>query len=312
LITVTMKEMLEAGAHFGHQTRRWNPRMKPFIFGARNGIYIIDLKKTSQQLRAALAFASDMASHGGSVLFVGTKRQAQDVVVEESNRAGMHYVEQRWLGGTLTNFATIRKSVARLAELEELTGPEKGESLTKKERARLDKERSKLEKTLSGIKSMSRLPQAVYVIDPLKERIAVAEANKLGIPVVAIVDTNCDPQPIDFPIPGNDDAIRAIKLFTSRFADAILEGRQLWESTRRHVEAEAEKQVAAQPQSIADRVRAREARRERVRQHVQARRGSGGRRGSSSDAGASQRVASSGSESSEPVPAGADSGSSTD
>jgi small subunit ribosomal protein S2 len=311
LITVTMKEMLEAGAHFGHQTRRWNPRMKPFIFGARNGIYIIDLKKTSQQLRAALAFASDLASHGGTVLFVGTKRQAQEVISDEANRCNMFFIDQRWLGGTLTNFTTIRKSVARLAELEELTGAEKGESLTKKERARLDKERGKLEKTLSGIKSMSRLPQAVYVIDPQKERIAVAEANKLGIPVVAIVDTNCDPQPIDFPIPGNDDAIRAIKLFTSRFADAIIEGRHLWESSRRHVEAEAEKQVAAQPQSIADRVRAREARRERVRQHVQARRGSGGRRPSSSE-GASPRVGSTGGESSEPVPAGADSGSSKD
>jgi len=309
LITVTMKEMLEAGAHFGHQTRRWNPRMKPFIFGARNGIYIIDLKKTSQQLRAALAFASDLASRGGSVLFVGTKRQAQEVVVEESQRCGMYHIDQRWLGGTLTNFATIRKSVARLTELDELTGGEKGDALTKKERARLEKERSKLEKTLSGIKTMSKLPQAVYVIDPQKERIAVAEANKLGIPVVAIVDTNCDPQPIDFPIPGNDDAIRAIKLFTSRFADAILEGRQLWDSARQNVETETEKQVAAQPRSIADRVRAREARRERVRQHVQARRG-GPRRGSAEDGG--QGSDSAGSESSQAVAAGADSGPSTD
>jgi small subunit ribosomal protein S2 len=269
LVTVTMKEMLEAGAHFGHQTRRWNPRMKRFIFGARNGIYIIDLKKTSRQLREALAFVSDLAARGGAVLFVGTKRQAQQVVAEEAKRSGMYFIDQRWLGGTLTNFTTIRKSIARLTELEELTASEDAEKLTKKERAKLDRELSKLEKSLSGIKTMGKLPQAVFVIDPQKERIAVAEANKLGIPVVAIVDTNCDPQPIDYPIPANDDAIRAIKLFTGRFADAIMEGRQLWESTRRQTETATEQQVAAQPKSVADRVRAREARRERVRQQVQ-------------------------------------------
>ncbi|HXV77442.1 MAG TPA: 30S ribosomal protein S2 [Candidatus Polarisedimenticolaceae bacterium] len=272
MVTVTMKEMLEAGAHFGHQTRRWNPRMKRFIFGARNGIYIIDLKKTSRHLREALAFVSDLSARGGTVLFVGTKRQAQEVVAEEAIRSGMYFIDQRWLGGTLTNFTTIRKSIARLAELEELTSNDKAEALTKKERAKLDKERGKLQKTLSGIKTMSKLPQAVFVIDPQKERIAVAEANKLGIPVVAVVDTNCDPQPIDYPIPGNDDAIRAIKLFAGRFADAIIEGRQIWESARRQTETETEQQVAAQPKSIADRVRAREARRERVRQQVQAKR----------------------------------------
>jgi small subunit ribosomal protein S2 len=297
-----MKEMLEAGAHFGHQTRRWNPKMKPFIFGARNGIYIIDLKKTSRRLREALAFASDLASRGGAVLFVGTKRQAQEVVVEEAQRSGMYYIDQRWLGGTLTNFTTIRKSIGRLSELEELTSGEQAEALTKKERAKLDKERAKLEKTLSGIKTMGKLPQAVFVIDPQRERIAVAEANKLGIPVVAIVDTNCDPQPVDFPIPGNDDAIRAIKLFTGRFADAIIEGKQLWDSAKRNVETESEQQVASQPRSVADRVRAREARRERVRQKMQAKRV---RRAPSDSASAQDR-------SSEAVAAGADKSANSD
>jgi small subunit ribosomal protein S2 len=265
-----MKELLEAGVHFGHQTRRWNPKMKPFIFGSRNGIYIIDLQKTSRQLREALAFVQNVAARGGGVLFVGTKRQAQEVVVEESKRCGMHFVEQRWLGGTLTNFATIRRSINRLRELEELSESEEAAKMTKKEVARLDKDRGRLSKSLSGIKNMDRLPQVLFVVDPVKERIAVAEANKLGIPVVAIVDTNCDPSPIDYPIPGNDDAIRAIKLFASSFADAIIEGRLHWDTVRHEVEARPEAQVPATPQSIADRVRAREARRERVRQHAQA------------------------------------------
>lgn len=299
MVTVTMKEMLEAGVHFGHQTRRWNPRMKPFIFGPRNGIYIIDLKKTSRQLREALAFVSDLAARGGTVLFVGTKRQAQEVVVEEALRCSMYFIDQRWLGGTLTNFLTIRKRIARLTELEGMLSGDEGEKLTKKEKAKLDKERGKLEKNLSGIKKMSKLPQAVFVIDPHKERIAVAEANKLNIPVIAVVDTNCDPQPIDYPIPGNDDAIRAIKLFASRFADAIIEGRQLWESARRQKETEIEKEVEAHPQSIADRVRAREARRERVRQHLQAKRG---RPAPPSEAPSAARPATS---SEEPVSAGA-------
>jgi len=264
-----MKELLEAGVHFGHQTRRWNPKMKPFIFGARNGIYIIDLQKTSRRLRQALAFVSDVASRGGSVLFVGTKRQAQETIAEEARRCAMYYIDQRWLGGTLTNFATIRKSINRLRELEEMIDGEDAAKLTKKELAKLDKERGRLDKTLSGIKSMERLPQAVFVVDPQKERIAVAEANKLGIPVIGVVDTNCDPEPIDFPIPGNDDAIRAIKLFSSRFADAIIEGRAIWDSAKRHMTSETEKRSAAPtPQSIADRVRAREARRERVRQQA--------------------------------------------
>jgi small subunit ribosomal protein S2 len=301
-----MKEMLEAGVHFGHQTRRWNPRMKPFIFGARNGIYIIDLKKTSRQLREALAFVSDLAARGGSVLFVGTKRQAQEVVVEESLRCSMYFIDQRWLGGTLTNFSTIRKRIARLTELEGMLSGDEGEKLTKKEKAKLDKERGKLEKTLSGIKTMGKLPQAVFVIDPHKERIAVAEANKLNIPVIAVVDTNCDPQPIDFPIPGNDDAIRAIKLFASRFADAIIEGRQVWESARRQKETETEREVEAHPQSIADRVRAREARRERVRQHLQAKRG---RPGPPSEAPSAARPATS---SEEPVSAGANKSTNSD
>jgi small subunit ribosomal protein S2 len=273
LVSVTMKELLEAGVHFGHQTRRWNPKMKGFIFGARNGIYIVDLQKTLRRLREALGFVTDIASKGGSVLFVGTKRQAQESVVEEAKRSGQYWVDQRWLGGTLTNFVTIRKSLARLREIEETLDGEGAEKMTKKERARMEKERGKLEKALSGIRDMDRLPQAMIVIDPQKEHIAVAEANKLGIPVVAVVDTNCDPDPVDYPIPGNDDAIRAIRLFTGRFADAILEGRALWDSRKRDQQAEAEKRGAPAHQSIADRVRAREARRERVRQQAQAARG---------------------------------------
>ncbi len=273
MVSVTMKELLEAGVHFGHQTRRWNPKMKGFIFGARNGIYIVDLQKTLRRLREALGFVTDVAAKGGNVLFVGTKRQAQESVVEDAKRSGQYWVDQRWLGGTLTNFVTIRKSLARLREIEETLDGEGAEKMTKKERARMEKERGKLEKALSGIRDMDRLPQVMIVIDPQKEHIAVAEANKLGIPVVAVVDTNCDPDPVDYPIPGNDDAIRAIRLFTGRFADAILEGRALWDSRKRDQQAEAEKRGAPAHQSIADRVRAREARRERVRQQAQAARG---------------------------------------
>ena len=225
MVSVTMKELLEAGVHFGHQTRRWNPKMKGFIFGARNGIYIIDLQKTSRKLRDALAFVYEVGARGGTVLFVGTKRQAQQPIVEESTRCGMHYVDQRWLGGTLTNFTTIRKRINRLRELEELAESEDRSELTKKELSRLEKEHSRLAKNLSGIKAMEKLPQALVVIDTNKERIAVAEANKLGIPIVAMVDTNCDPDPIDYPVPGNDDAIRAIRLFAERLADVLLESR---------------------------------------------------------------------------------------
>ena len=286
MVSVTRKELLEAGVHFGHQTRRWNPKMKPFIHGARNGIYIIDLQKTSRKLREALAFIYDVGAHGGSVLFVGTKRQAQEPVVEESTRCGMHFVDQRWLGGTLTNFTTIRKRINRLRELEELAAAESQGELTKKELAKLGKERGRLAKSLSGIKGMDRLPAALVVIDTNKERIAVAEANKLRIPVVAIVDTNSDPDSIDYPIPGNDDAIRAIRLFTSRFADALIEARAVWESRRDERELEEEKQVGSVSQSIADRVRAREARRERVRQKAQHRTRPGASRGSRESLGA--------------------------
>ncbi|HET9298403.1 MAG TPA: 30S ribosomal protein S2 [Candidatus Polarisedimenticolaceae bacterium] len=268
MASVSMKDLLEAGVHFGHQTRRWNPKMKDYIFGARNGIYIIDLQKTVGKLRDALAFVSDLAASGGTVLFVGTKRQAQEVIAEEATRCGMYFVNQRWLGGTLTNFSTIRKSLSRLRDLEEIAAGER--VVTKKEAAQLEKERMRLEKTLSGIKALDRLPQALFIVDPHAEKIAVAEANKLGIPVVAVVDTNCDPEPIDYPIPGNDDAIRAIKLFAGLVADSIAEGRQVWEASMRDRQAEAEKRAAAGPQNVAERVRAREARREKLRAQAKA------------------------------------------
>ena len=276
MVSITLKELLEAGVHFGHQPRRWNPRMKPYIYGARNGIYIIDLQQTVKLAREALEFAYRTASEGGGVLFVGTKRQAQEAVAEEAARCGMSYVNQRWLGGTMTNFSTVRKSLARLQELEEALAGERQAHVTKKEASRMEKERAKLSKTLSGLKGMERLPAALVVIDPVCEKIAVAEANKLGIPVIAVVDTNCDPTPIEFPIPGNDDAIRAIKLFTSRFADAIVEGQGVWESVRRERDTDAEKR-AASTHNIADRVRAREARRERVRAQATAARTGRGR-----------------------------------
>ena len=229
MVTVTMKELLEAGVHFGHQVRRWNPKMKEYIFGERNGIYIIDLQKTQKMFREALQAVSNMVAEdrGKTVLFVGTKRQAQDAVREEAERAGQYYVNQRWLGGLLTNFQTVQKSIKRLKDLEAMQTDGRYEKLTKKERIKLDRERLGLEKVLSGIKSMSRLPDAVFVIDVRKEEIAVAEANKLGIPVIAVVDTNCSPEGIDYIIPGNDDALRAVRLFASRIADAVLEGQQM-------------------------------------------------------------------------------------
>jgi small subunit ribosomal protein S2 len=211
--------------HFGHQTKRWNPKMQKYIFGERNGIYIIDLQKTLKKFREAYGFVRDLAASGGTVLFVGTKKQAQDAVYEEATRCGMYYVNQRWLGGTLTNFATIRKSIARLRRLEEMRETGEHERLPKKEILELERERQKLEKALVGIKQMEQLPSAVFVIDPRKERIAVAEARRLGVTTVAVVDTNCDPTEIDYPIPGNDDAIRSVRLITSRVADAIIEGR---------------------------------------------------------------------------------------
>jgi small subunit ribosomal protein S2 len=226
MATVSMKQLLEAGVHFGHQTRRWNPKMKPYIFGARNGIYIIDLQRTVKLFRQAQQFVVNSTSAGETVLFVGTKRQAQDGIREEAQRCGMYFVNHRWLGGMLTNFKTIKKGIDRLIELDAMVADNSINRFPKKEILVLQNEREKLEKNLGGIKEMGRLPGVVFVVDPHKEKIAVAEANRLGIPVVAIVDTNCDPDVIDYPIPGNDDAIRAIRLVTSKIADACLEGKQ--------------------------------------------------------------------------------------
>jgi len=224
--SISMKELLEAGVHFGHQTKRWNPKMKPYIFGARNGIYIIDLQKTVRYFKSAYNFVKESVQDGSTVLFVGTKKQAQDSVSEEATRCGMYYVNQRWLGGMLTNFATIKQSIDRLKRYDAMFEDGTIEAYTKKEALKIDKEREKLQKTLGGIKGMGKLPSVIFVIDPKNEEIAVQEANKLGIPVVAIVDTNCDPDPIDHVIPGNDDAIRAIRLLSSKVADAVLEGVQ--------------------------------------------------------------------------------------
>ncbi|KFA90056.1 30S ribosomal protein S2 [Archangium violaceum Cb vi76] len=221
---ITMRQLLEAGVHFGHQTKRWNPKMKPYIFGARNGIYIIDLQKTVNMARAAFRFVSDITGRGGSVLFVGTKKQAQDVIQEEARRAGQFFVTSRWLGGTLTNFKTIKQGIDRLKTLEKMAEDGTFERLPKKEVAALEREREKLEKNLGGVKEMTKLPKCIFVIDPKKEHIAVHEANRLGIPVIGVVDTNCDPDGIDFVIPGNDDAIRSIKLFTSKIAESCIEG----------------------------------------------------------------------------------------
>ncbi|WP_024822071.1 MULTISPECIES: 30S ribosomal protein S2 [Aminobacterium] len=223
---VSMKQLLECGVHFGHQTRRWNPKMKPYIFTERNGVYIIDLQKTVRGLEKAYSFVREISENGGSVLFVGTKRQAQDTIREEAMRCGQYYINQRWLGGLLTNFSTIRKRVNRMIELRRLTENDTWEDLPKKEVVLLKKELAKLEKYLSGIAGMKALPDALFLIDPRREEIAVLEAKKLMIPVIAIVDTNCDPEMIDYPIPGNDDAIRAIKLISGLMADAVIEGKQ--------------------------------------------------------------------------------------
>jgi small subunit ribosomal protein S2 len=221
-----MKQLLESGVHFGHQTRRWNPKMQQYIFTERNGIYIIDLQKTVRKMEEAYNFVRDISQQGGTVLFVGTKKQAQETVQEEAERCGMFYVNTRWLGGTLTNYQTIRKRIQRLRELEKMEEDGTFTVLPKKEVMQLQLQKDKLQRFLGGIKDMPGLPDAVYVVDPRKERIAVAEARKLEIPVIAIVDTNCDPDEIDYVIPGNDDAIRAVRLITSRLADAVLEGRQ--------------------------------------------------------------------------------------
>ncbi|MBX2814245.1 MAG: 30S ribosomal protein S2 [Myxococcales bacterium] len=238
--TVTMKQMLEAGVHFGHQTKRWNPKMKPYIFGARNGIYIIDLQQTVGLWRRAYDFVADLASRGEKMLFIGTKKQSQEVVAEEARRAGMFYVNNRWLGGTLTNFKTVKGSIERLRTIDRMETDGTFEKLLKKEVLTLTRERDKLMRSLGGIKDMNRLPGAAFIVDPKKEHIAVAEANRLQIPVVAIVDTNCDPDMIDYVIPGNDDAIRSIKLFTASIADACLEG------TNRHQESLAESKAMMQ------------------------------------------------------------------
>ena len=240
---VSMKQLLEAGVHFGHQTRRWNPKMAEYIFTERNGIYIIDLQKTSRKINEAYSVVRQVVEDGGQVLFVGTKKQAQDSVKIEAERSGMFFVNQRWLGGMLTNFSTIKSRVARLKELEKMEADGIFELLPKKEVIDLKKEQEKLERNLGGIKEMKRLPDLIYIVDPRKERIAIQEAHKLGIPIVAIVDTNCDPDEIDYIIPGNDDAIRAVKLITSKMADAIIEANQ----GREHETSEtAAEEVAAE------------------------------------------------------------------
>ncbi|MCD4688421.1 MAG: 30S ribosomal protein S2 [Desulfuromonadaceae bacterium] len=237
---ITMKQLLEAGVHFGHQTKRWNPKMKPYIFGARNGIYIIDLQKTVRYFKEAYSFLRDTVQNGDKVLFVGTKKQAQDAVREETERTGQYYVDNRWLGGMLTNFSTIKRSIDRLKKIEVMSQDGTYDLLIKKEVLGLERERAKLEKSLGGIKNMTKLPGAIFVIDPKKETIAVKEARKLGIPVVAVVDTNCDPDDIDYIIPGNDDAIRAIRLFAARMADACEEGEQIRQAALRADQDEAE------------------------------------------------------------------------
>jgi small subunit ribosomal protein S2 len=219
-----MKELLEAGVHFGHQTKRWDPRMKDYIFGERNGIYIIDLQKTLKMFKEASKFVTELAASGKVILFVGTKRQAQDAIAEEATRCGMFYINQRWLGGLLTNWITVQKSVKRLQELDDMATDGRYDLLTKKEVIKLERERKHLQANLAGIKNMRRLPDAIFVVDSSNEAIAVKEARKLGIPVVAVVDTNCDPTVVDYVIPGNDDALRAIRLFTSKIADSVAEG----------------------------------------------------------------------------------------
>lgn len=235
---ISIKELLEAGVHFGHQTKRWNPKMQKYIFGERNGIYIVDLQKTLKKFKEAYDKIVETIARGGKILLVGTKKQARDVIVEEAKRCGMFHVSQRWLGGTLTNFYTIKNSIEKLKRLNQLRQESENSSLVKKERLRLERTVVKLEKFLGGIKDMDTLPDMLFIIDPKKEKIAVSEANKLGIPIVAVVDTNCDPDKIDYVIPGNDDAIRAIRLFASKVADAVLEGKSALEVQQTAMEKE--------------------------------------------------------------------------
>lgn len=255
-MVATMKELLEAGVHFGHQVKRWNPKMKKFIFGARNGIYIIDLQKTTKMFDDAYNVIKNISSKGESVLFVGTKKQAQDVITEEAQRAESYFVNQRWLGGLLTNFKTIKLSIGKFRKIEKMKEDGTYNLLTKKEVAKLEVERTRLEKNLSGIKEMETIPGAVFIVDPKKEKIAVAEARKLSIPIVAIVDTNCNPDDIDHIIPGNDDAIRAIRLITSRMADAVLEGKSILNKTlqeaseKEAIEKKKAEEEAAGPEAV--------------------------------------------------------------
>jgi small subunit ribosomal protein S2 len=247
LANITMKELLEAGVHFGHQTKRWNPKMKEYIFGERNGIYIIDLQKTLKMFKEASKFVQDLAAEGRIILFVGTKRQAQDAIAEEAQRCSMFYVNQRWLGGLLTNWVTVQKSVKRLKELDEMATDGRYDLLPKKEVIKLERERKHLQANLAGIKNMTRLPDAIFVIDSNKEQIAVRESRKLGIPVVAVVDTNCDPSEVDYVIPGNDDALRAIRLFTSKISESIAEGVHARDDKQM-----ADIQAAAEPEPAAE------------------------------------------------------------
>lgn len=243
---VSMKDLLEAGCHFGHQTKRWNPKMKKYIYGSRNGIYIIDLSKTLRMFQIAYDFIGEIASQGKGILFVGTKKQAQDAITEEAKRCGMYYINQRWLGGLLTNFPTIKKRILRLRELETMKETDGYASHTKKEIAVLERERMRLEKFMSGIKDMDGIPGALFIVDTKKERIAVREARKLGIPTVATVDTNCDPDEIDYVIPCNDDAIRAVRLITEKIADATLEGRRDLDTQNAEKKEGEDKEVVAE------------------------------------------------------------------
>jgi len=251
LVSITMKQLLEAGVHFGNQTRRWNPKMKEYIFGERNGIYIIDLQKSLRLFRHAIQFVYELGSQGKTILFLGTKRQAQDVIQEESVRCGMYYVNQRWLGGLLTNFVTIQKSIKRFRELEAMRTNGQYDLFSKKEVARLERERKKLEKNLSGIKEMASLPDALFAVDTNAEAIAIKEARKLGIPVIGVADTNCDPDEVDYIIPGNDDALRAIRLIASTVSQAYLDGRAVFEAQQKELAEQMEKQRQLQAQQAA-------------------------------------------------------------
>src|SRR5262245_2308137 len=255
-----MKQLLEAGVHFGHQTKRWNPKMKEYIFGERNGIYIIDLQKSLKLFKSAIQFVHELGATGRTVLFLGTKRQAQDVIKEEAERCGMYYVNQRWLGGLLTNFVTIQKSIKRYRELDAMRGNGQYDLFSKKEVARYERERKKLEKNLFGIKEMSNLPAALFVIDSRRESIAVQEARKLAIPIIGVADTNCDPDEIDYIIPGNDDVLRAIRLITSTIAQAYVEGRALYEAQQREIQEQQERQRQQQQREAASRASRREGR----------------------------------------------------